>query len=518
MGDNGVGQLFGSSMRLGRVFLILACAAVIAAPALAQKPGGSLTVGLELDIPGFDPLKVGVFDTAAESAAALIFDTLTTLDAKGEPQGKLAQSWTHSDDYKTWTFRLRPGITFHDGTPLNAQAVAWNYARQKDPANHCRCAFYIQAITGVEAADDLTVVFHLRDPSVLLPSLLSLPSSNNVVQSPTAIQKEGDDYNRHPVGSGPFVVKSWTAGDRMELERNPNYWNKGHPYLDRVVLRPLPDAQSRFASLLAGETDIVWADEYEADNIHRAQKDPALQVLSYVGSGAAVYAFNTKVAPFEDVRVREALVMALDRKVMSEALTDGLARPASNPYGEGSWVKCKDDGALPYDPAKAKALLEAYGKPVEFKMLVTATPRGRAVGQVLQQLWKRVGATMQIDQVDQATIVPRAFSHQFQLTPWRIIDLADPDPQMYANFHTGSPSNLAQYSNPELDRLLEHARNNADRTERSADYCAISRLINHEATWFWTFQNTYYAMAKAKLRGVPKMYSGVIDVSDAWME
>jgi len=493
-------------------------AALLAAPALAQKSGGTITVGLELDIPGFDPLKVGVFDTAAESAAVLIFDTLTTLDADGQPKGKLAESWTHSDDYKTWTFKLRPGVTFSDGTPLNAQAVAWNNARLKDPANHCRCAFYIQNIVKVEAPDDLTVVYHLRDPSVLMPSLLSLPSSTNVVQSPTAIQKAGDEYNRHPVGSGPFIVKSWTAGDRMVLERNPNYWNKGHPYLDRVVLRPLPDSQSRFASLLSGEADLVWADEFEADNIRKAEKDPALKVLTYAGSGAAVNAFNTKVAPFDDVRVRRALVMALDRKLMSQALTDGLARPATNPYGDGSWVKCKDDGALPYDPAQAKKLIAEYGKPVKFKMLFTATPRGRANGQVLQQLWKRVGAEMEIDQVDQATIVPRAFSHQFQVTPWRIIDLADPEVQMYANFHSGSPVNLAQYSNPELDKLLEHARVTADQNARIADYCAISRLINSEATWFWTFQNTYYAMAKAKLQGVPKMYSGVIDVSNAWLE
>jgi len=285
-----------------------------------------------------------------------------------------------------------------------------------------------------------------------------------------------------------------------------------------VVLRPLPDSQSRFASLLSGEADLVWADEFEADNIRKAEKDPALKVLTYAGSGAAVNAFNTKVAPFDDVRVRRALVMALDRKLMSQALTDGLARPATNPYGDGSWVKCKDDGALPYDPAQAKKLIAEYGKPVKFKMLFTATPRGRANGQVLQQLWKRVGAEMEIDQVDQATIVPRAFSHQFQVTPWRIIDLADPEVQMYANFHSGSPVNLAQYSNPELDKLLEHARVTADQNARIADYCAISRLINSEATWFWTFQNTYYAMAKAKLQGVPKMYSGVIDVSNAWLE
>ena len=239
---------------------------------------------------------------------------------------------------------------------------------------------------------------------------------------------------------------------------------------------------------------------------------------TYTGSGAAVAAFNTKVAPFDDVRVRQALVMALDRKKMSQALTNGLARPASNPYGDGSWVKCKDDGALPEDAEKAKALIKNYGKPVEFKMLVTATPRGRATGQVLQQFWKQVGATMEIEQVDQATIPPRAFMRQFQLTPWRIVDLADPDVQMYANFHTGSPAALANYSNPELDKLLEHARVTADQDKRNETYCAISRLINKEAIWYWTFQNTYYAISSAKIKGLPKMYSGVVDVSRVWKE
>jgi peptide/nickel transport system substrate-binding protein len=502
-----------------RVFLGMAFSiALMAGPVQAQKQGGSITVGLELDIPGFDPLKVGVFDTAAETAAAAIFDTLVTLDDKGQPQPKLALSWTHSDDYKIWTFKLRPGVKFQDGTAFNAEAVKENFDRQKDPNNKCRCAFYIAFIHDVQAPDELTLVYNLNDPSVNLPALMTIQSSNNVVQSPTAWKTKGDDYNRNPVGTGPYVLKSWTAGDRMVLEKNPNYWNKVHPYLDRIILKPLPDSQSRFASLQSGEADIIWDDEYDADFIQKAQKDPKLTVHSYTGSGAAVYAFNTKTPPFDDVRVRQALVMALDRKKMSQALTNGLARAASNPYGEGSWVKCKDDGALPEDIEKAKALIKDYGKPVDFKMIQTASPRGRAIGQVLQQFWKQAGANMEIEQVDQATVVPRAFMRQFQLTPWRIVDLADPDPQMFANFHTGSPVALANYSNPELDRLLEHARVTADPEKRTEDYCATSRLINQEAIWFWTFQNTYYAISSAKLKGVPKIYGGVIDVSNAWME
>src|SRR5580698_5207920 len=387
---------------------LLALASVFAAaalgfgagPAMAQKQGGTLTVGLELDILGFDPLKVGVYDTAGNIAASLIFDTLASLDDNGKAQPKLAVSWSSSEDYKTWTYKLRPDVKFQDGTPFNAEAVVWNFNRQKDPKNNCRCAFYVSYINSVEAKDELTVVFNLRDPVVNMPALLVRPDQNSAMQSPSAIQAKGDDYNRNPVGTGPFIMKSWTAGDRMVLERNPNYWNKGHPYLDRIVLRPLPDAQSRFASLQSGEADIIWDDEIDADNIQKAQKDPKMTVHTYAGSGAAVYAFNTKVAPFDDVRVRQALVMAIDRKKMSQAITNGLARPATNPYGDGSWVQCKDDGALPEDPEKAKALLKDYGKPVDFKMIVSATPRGRAVGQILQQFWKNIGANMEIEQID----------------------------------------------------------------------------------------------------------------------
>jgi len=507
-------------MTKGARLLVLAAAAAMfaAGPAMAQKQGGTLTVGLELDIPGFDPLKVGVYDTSANIAASLILETLVGLDENGKAKPKLALSWSSSDDFRTWTFKLRPDVKFHDGTPFNAEAVKWNFDRQKDPKNNCRCAFYIANLLSVDAPDDLTVIYHLKDPAVNFPVLLTRPDQNSSIHSPAAIQAKGDDYNRNPIGTGPFIVKSWTAGDRMVLERNPSYWNKGYPHLDRVVLRPLPDSQSRFASLKAGETDIVWADEFEADNIVRAQKDPTLQVLSYAGSGAAVNAINTKVPPLDDVRVRQALVMALDRKKISQALTNGLARPATNPYGDGSWVKCKDDGALPEDPAKAAALIKEYGKPVSFKMLFTATPRGRANGQVLQQLWKNVGANMEIEQVDQATFPPRAFQRKFDIIGWRIVDFPDPDVQMYANFHTGSPVALANYSNPELDKLLEHARVTPDEAKRTEDYCAISRIINQEAIWFWTFQNTYYAVAKAKVKGVPKLFGGVINVSDAWLE
>ena len=140
--------------------LALACAFAAATtgfgagPAMAQKQGGTLTVGLELDILGFDPLKVGVYDTAGNIAASLIFDTLASLDDNGKAQPKLAVSWSSSEDYKTWTYKLRPDVKFQDGTPFNAEAVVWNFNRQKDPKNNCRCAFYVSYINSVEAKDE----------------------------------------------------------------------------------------------------------------------------------------------------------------------------------------------------------------------------------------------------------------------------------------------------------------------------------------------------------------------------
>src|SRR5690242_16180703 len=179
--------------KLAPIFLVTAFA--FAAPigaAYAQKQGGSITVGQELDIPGFDPLKVGVYDTSANTAAGAIFDTLTTMDDKGEPKPKLALSWSPSDDYKTWTIKLRPGVKFHDGTPFNAQAVKENFDRQKDPANKCRCAFYITNINSVEVVDDLTVIYHFSNPAVNFPATQTIQSANNVMQSPTAWKTKGD--------------------------------------------------------------------------------------------------------------------------------------------------------------------------------------------------------------------------------------------------------------------------------------------------------------------------------------
>jgi peptide/nickel transport system substrate-binding protein len=162
-----------------------------------RKSRAAATLGLELDIPGFDPLK-GFYDTAARSAAALIFDTLTRLDDEGAPQPKLAQSWTASDDFKVWTFKLTSGVNFSDGTPFPAQALKFNYDRMLDPNNKCPCAFAISNIAQVEAPDGLTAIFRLRNPSVNFAALLAPSATTNAYHSPVAVERRGSNPPASP--------------------------------------------------------------------------------------------------------------------------------------------------------------------------------------------------------------------------------------------------------------------------------------------------------------------------------
>jgi 4-phytase/acid phosphatase/peptide/nickel transport system substrate-binding protein len=306
------------------------------------------------------------------------------------------------------------------------------------------------------------------------------------------------------------------AGDRLVLERNPDYWNPGHPYLDEVVIRPLPDPGARFASLVAGDVDIIWDDQ--ADAIKKAMGMPSLKVNQYDGSGISTIVLNVKKPPLDDIRVRQALRYAADIQGFADAFAEGLYQPAKDPYGSGSFVKCKDPGTLPFDLAKAQALVKEYGKPINLKFMVTAEPRGMGIGQIFQEFWKAAGITVTLDPVDQTTFVTKSFQHDFEIGGWRIADLADPEPQMYADFHTGSPVNIAQYSNPEVDKLLEEARSIADQEKRIEDYCQIAKILNKEVPWIWLFSNHYFNIAKAELKGVHKQYSNTVDVADAWWE
>ncbi len=506
-------------MRLSRrVGIAAAIAFGLAAPALAQAPapvkGGTLSIGVESDFEGFDPIRAGVYSNSTVTAASLFYETLMRLDDKGNLLPALALSMTPNENASVWTAKLRPGVKFHDGAPFTAQAVADHFNRLIDPANRFAGRAYL-AIEKVEAQDELTALFRMRGPNAALPRTLAQPSVISLIISTKALAEKGADYNRNPVGTGPFVFKEWRAADRLVAERNPDYWDKAKPHLDRVIVRPLPDSDARYASLVKGDVQVIWEDR--AENIVKAKRDRNLKVLEWIGSGALVIPLNVAREPLNDKRVRQAISMGLNRKENVKVLSQGLRPVYDDPYGPTSGIECKDNGALGYNPEKARQLLADYGKPVKIAMTVTATPRGRENGQVFQSDMKKIGIDVEIKPVDQTQLVKEALTREFQVTGWRIIDLADVDPQMFANFFSKSPINFSGYNNPEVDRLLMVGRTQLDEKVRRDAYCGVLKHLNDDVVWLWNGSNIDFAITRNNVHGIPGLRGGAVQVEAAWL-
>jgi len=495
--------------------LLIASTVLLTFKASAQTRGGELRVGVESDFRGFDPIQARFMGISTLTAAVTLYDTLIAFADDGRIVPRLALSLSASADGKTWTAKLRPGVRFHDGTPFNAAAVAEHFKRILDPANRCPCRFFIAPIARVEAVDEHTALFHLKHPWAALPVILGEPSVVSLLGSPTAIAEQGAAYHRNPVGTGPFVFKEWRSGDRLVVERNEDYWDRGVPYLDKVTFRILPDQQARLASVIANDVDIIWILPGQA--VLQAQNNTRVVVRRQVGSGARLLVLNTRVKPLDDVRVRRALAHALDMDAFVKAIYQDQAPKAVDPFGPTSRFACQDIGTPAYDPAKAKALLAEYGQPVKLEFIHTPTPRGRQTAQVFQQFWRSVGVEVQLTPLEQVQLLQRVLRGDYQIGPWRLRDSRDPDPDLFGLFFSESPFNVAGFRQPEVDQLIMTGRQATDHAEREQAYCALARLLHREVPVLFNTQNTYFAVSRPPVRGMA-LEGGFINVSRAWLE
>ncbi len=371
-----------------RIAVGAALSLALALPAQAQAPkdGGELTVALETDVRGFDTVEGGVLGQTGEIVMRAIEEPLLDWNPETqEPEPLLATSWEASEDQKTWTFKLREGVKFHDGNEFGADDVAAHYNRILDPEAKSASRTFISSIENVEEIDDHTVAFHLKHPwQALLPYLATTSMSGPI---PSKESVEAGAQNRQPVGTGPFRFVDWSSGDRIVVEKFDDYWNEdAKPHLDKVTFRILPDTQTRYASLKSGEVDVIWTDR--GPTIVEAMKDPGIVHLSTIGAGAAINLVNTRVPPLDDERVRRAIAHAWNQDALVKISWQNTRPAVTHPLGP---VKdCGEAGYLGYDSQKAKELVADYGKPIELTMIHTATPRGRELGE-LSSRWPSGG-------------------------------------------------------------------------------------------------------------------------------
>ena len=485
------------------------------APADAQagnpKRGGSLSISLEADPPTLDPAGLASFND--RQAGITLYDTLLDIDPKGRLVPNLAERFEQAPDATWFKLTLRSGVTFHDDTPFDAQAVVAHFKRLMDPKVRCRCLSDLAPIASVEATGPLEVTLKMKAPSAHFPATLA--DVAGMVVSPTAMQTLGADFGTRPVGAGPFRFKEWRRGSHIVFERNTRYW-KGPVHLDEVVLRAMPDEQTRYASLQAGNLDIVM--NAAARNIVDARRDKKFTILD-PGSLATVFVMvNVSQPDVSDRRVRLAMTHALDREALNKAINRGVYKVANTPFGTGLAPHEAVDGFPKYDPARAKKLLAEYGKPVRIKLSVNAAPISVLTGQALQQMWKKVGIETEIVQYEQVQLVRTAAAKQYQVMLYRWAGGADPDKNVHQFFHSKGAVNRTAYSDPEMDRLLDAGRATTDPAERLKVYRQINNLLARDLPYIYLNYFTNYSLASPAVRGVVAVPDGLIRLGGVWKE
>ena len=475
----------------------LLAAALVGCP---SSPGGAkratLTFGSGADAVTLDP--ADATDGESVKAIANLFDTLVRYkEGSTEVEPCLATAWSFSEDKLTWTFTLREGVTFHDGTPCDAEAVAFTFERQRDERHEFHQGEFVywhdqfSVVKKVEAKDPRTVVFTLERPYV--PFLANLAMFTASVVSPTQFRKlkeSGGRFEAQPVGTGPFKLKEWRRGEALVLEAYDQHW-AGRPALDRLVFRTIPDNTSRLNLLLKGDLDMV--DGLNPSDVAALEGAQGVKLLREPGMNVAYLAMNTLKPPFDQPEVREAVALALDLDQVAKTLFEGLAVPAANmlpPMVPGHHAGLKPRAP---DREKAKALLAEAGVAAgtEVKLWTMTNPRPYMpqpdkLAQYVKGALKQVGL--------EVTIVPKEWAsylqeiqngeHQMCFMGW-IGDNGDADNFLYVlldkeNTTPGSASNYAFYRSDAVHELLVGARGEFDLARRAKLYEQAQELIHRD--------------------------------------
>ena len=475
------------------------------------RQGGVLYVGIEVPFHGFDILMQGTLNPPQAPLNNLILEPLFRRDKAGNLVPILGLSASPSTDKKTWEVKLREGVLFHDGTPFNADAVIHHWTRILSPKFRGRRL--LKPIQRVEKIDDYTVRFCLAHP---WPAFMNIISNELAllafIPSPKAVDAE--IHHRKPVGTGPFKYNDWRGGDHFIVLKNWRYWQKGKPMLQKVVFRTIPDHQARYASLVSGQLDVIILDR--GNLIQKTKDDPSLYTYKVEGNGAEIILMNTRKPPLEDIRVRRALALANNQELHVKMVYRNLVSVIHHPIGEQ--FTCEDDGYLDYDLEKARELIAVYAQPVEIELLHSNTSRGRQIGELMQQLYKKIGVNLKPVGLSPPPHVSQVIAGNYQLATWRIPPSGDQGPRLYNSFYSRSPINVTGYSTPEMDRLLEMQRIETDTTKRQGLLCDIIRQLNRDVPFLYRGGRGYHIVTGKKIRDMLDTPGFKMDLASAWIE
>ena len=515
-------------MRVQRVLVLLASFAALAAlgaaaalaarsgPAATPKRGGSITIARIEDSQSFD--KTNVFQNESIWITEQINETLYSPGNDGKTlRPWLATSYTAAPDGKTYTFKLRPGVKFSNGQEMTSADVKFSI---DDARVQSKGWGYLDAaIKSIDAPDPSTVVFHLKFRWAPFVADMAL-FANGVIPKNFAGQTRKAFYT-HPIGTGPFMWDKRVVGQSVTLKRNPSYWQKGKPYLDKVTWTFVSDENTRELQLRGGQ---IQVDEFPPFNsITKLQHTPGVTMTLFPSTRTDYLDMNEQYPPLADRHVRRAISYAIDRQAIVKSVLFGFGKPANSFLPPQVPFYDPNAGGLQFDIEKAKAEMakSKFAKGFTVEMLVGAGAQVEsAIGQILQQQLKKLGITVKFKQQDTSTEFNSVSSRKYQLAlSYWTMDIADPDELVTFSVDPagGASSFYTGYHNPTVIALSHKAQREASSAKRAVLYSKLQRIAAQDAFLGFLYYSPYRWAYSSKLHGFVVYPLGNYHLEDAWL-
>ncbi|GED70799.1 ABC transporter substrate-binding protein [Brevibacillus reuszeri] len=499
------------------------------------KKGGTITIGYPAEPDSLDVQKSAMIAssliTSFMGGALVYYDPQTQ-----EIKPSLAESYSISEDGKKWTFILRTGITFHDGTPLTARAYKYTLGRALDPGTASPLGEYMfGSIQSIEAQDDRTLILNLKQPSAQLLSNLWDASISQPL-SREAVEKHGSEYGRNPVSVGPWKFENWKTGESITMVRNDAYqWgnaftkNQGPPAADKLVIKFIKDNQTMMAALESGAIDI--AANVPAKEVKKYRDRDKVTVLERMAWGVNFLEMNTENEILRDVQVRKAISLAINKEAILNGVLQGEGEvahsplpsslfgydPASAEYGNSFNVEeAKKQLEAAGWAMTAQGVREKAGKPLTLNLL--SSENWSRPSQLVQGMLKSIGIDVKIQTLDQATLIESAGKGMFDLA---IVGYVDNDPNALSLFFHSKQINSLNHSrvnNKQLDSLLERGLATINQKERAKIYADIQRIVIEEAYWVPLYMEKEFYLVSDRVHGVGLQPMYGLTLQDSWVD
>jgi peptide/nickel transport system substrate-binding protein len=495
--------------------LAVSLAAAAAAPAGAKGSaqggdkaggGGTLNYAITGETTGGFCLPQAQLASPGIQESLAIYDPLTAITSQGKYVPYLAKSITPNATFDEWTIGLRPGVKFHDGTPVDADAIKLNLDsfRGANPRLPARLGiFTYQNVDSVTVQDPLTVVVKTKTPWPAFPAYLS--SGRAGISAPAQLN-DPETCAKNMIGSGPFKLKDWRVNESMTVERNPDYWQKGYPKADEIVFTPVQESNGRLTGLKGGQYDLIQeANSLAISDLKDQAKSGDIKLfISDKGSETAYQLLNVSKPPFDDILARKAVAYAGDVDQINHIRNKDLNTIASSPFPPDNPAHLPGRLNL-HNVQKAKAFAKAYekkhGEPLAYEYLSLATPETIAFAELVKEQDKKAGIEVSIRTLDLSALINEALAGRFTSVGWLNHPGGDPDTQ-YAWWHSGSPVNFGRISDPVIDKDLDQGRVETDPAKRTALYRDLGRRFQKELYNLWAWYTLWAIAYQNNVSGV----------------